>query len=297
MNTTTSPSGYGDQHVPASPWDIGARKPRRWIQHLYTPIKSAIEWLGALSLLILCLPLMLFLALLVKLTSKGPAFYCQRRVGKNGREYNLFKLRTMVKDAEKTSGIVWSKPGDPRITPIGRWLRTTHLDELPQLVNILCGHMSLIGPRPERPEIIKELERRYPHYRQRLRVKPGVTGLAQMLLPADTDVAGVRRKLAYDLYYVDRFSPMLDIRISISTFFYFSAEVAELWSRLAVMKHGKHVQRILDQLEREEPMPTDEETGMPSPNLIDREPATASERPGPILAASENRQTAESTAR
>jgi lipopolysaccharide/colanic/teichoic acid biosynthesis glycosyltransferase len=119
----------------------------------------------------------------------------------------------MFHDCEKKSGPLWSVPGDPRITPLGRFLRRTHLDELPQLWNVLCGEMSLVGPRPERPEFVPELERAVPHYRDRLLVRPGVTGLAQVQLPADTDLASVRRKLAYDLYYIRYINVWLDLRL------------------------------------------------------------------------------------
>jgi lipopolysaccharide/colanic/teichoic acid biosynthesis glycosyltransferase len=111
-------------------------------------------------------------------------------------------------------------PGDPRITWFGALLRATHLDELPQLLNVLRGDMSLIGPRPERPEFLPELERALPGYRKRLAVRPGVTGLAQVQLPADSDVDSVRRKLVYDLFYIERLSPWLDLRLLVCTLFY-----------------------------------------------------------------------------
>lgn len=168
-------------------------------------------------LLILVAPLVLLLALLVKLTSAGPAFYSQTRLGRQGRLFQLFKLRTMSHECEKQSGPRWCTPGDSRITPLGRWLRRTHLDELPQLWNVLRGEMSLVGPRPERPEFVSWLEQALPNYRERLLVRPGITGLAQVQLPPDTDLADVRRKLAYDRYYVYRFTPWLDLRILATT--------------------------------------------------------------------------------
>ena len=136
-------------------------------------------------------------AIVVKLTSRGPAFYTQIRLGQDGRAYAIYKLRTMTHDCEKLSGPQWSKKGDCRVTAVGRLLRRSHLDELPQLWNVLRGEMSLIGPRPERPEFVPRLERSLPHYRARLHVRPGVTGLAQVQLPPDTDLGSVRRKLAY----------------------------------------------------------------------------------------------------
>src|SRR5262249_18845124 len=153
------------------------------------------------------------------LTSRGPAFYTQARLGRNGRAYTLYKLRTMTHDCERHSGARWAMPGDPRVTPFGAFLRKTHLDELPQLWNVLRGDMSLVGPRPERPEFVPTLAQSIPHYRERLRVKPGVTGLAQVRLPADTDLESVRRKLAYDLYYVKHMGPWLDTRLVLCTLF------------------------------------------------------------------------------
>jgi len=225
---------------------VGPSEFRGWAIAAYVPLKTTVEWLVALLLLTMLLPLIGALALLVKLTSRGPAFYRQRRVGKNGRIYWMYKLRSMAHNCERSSGIVWSQPGDPRVTKVGRWLRDTHLDELPQLFNIISGSMTLIGPRPERPEIVPRLQTRYPTYRKRLLIKPGLTGLAQMRLPPDTEVAAVRMKLAHDFYYVDHISPLLDLRIAISTGMYFLAEVSRIWSRLAVRSEGVAVERLLE---------------------------------------------------
>jgi lipopolysaccharide/colanic/teichoic acid biosynthesis glycosyltransferase len=192
--------------APAPPF-VPPRKP------LYEACKLAGEFVFAAVLLALTAPVLLLAALLVKLTSRGPAFYAQTRVGKGGRPFTLYKLRTMRHDCEKESGARWSTPGDPRITRVGAFLRKTHLDELPQLWNVLRGDMSLVGPRPERPEFTPALERALPHYRDRLAVRPGVTGLAQVQLPPDTDLASVRRKLSYDLYYVRYRSLWLDLRL------------------------------------------------------------------------------------
>ena len=154
----------------------------------YVAWKPAAEFVFAFALLVLSSPVILLTAVLVKLTSRGPAFYSQFRLGKNGRPFLMFKLRTMYRDAECASGACWSIKGDPRVTPLGRFLRKTHLDELPQLWNVLRGDMSLVGPRPERPEFVPTLEKAVPGYRDRLLVKPGVTGLAQVRLEADTDL-------------------------------------------------------------------------------------------------------------
>jgi lipopolysaccharide/colanic/teichoic acid biosynthesis glycosyltransferase len=185
----------------------------RW----YLPLKAACEFVFALTLLILTLPLVALMAWLVKLTSRGPAFYKQKRVGQYGQQFTIVKLRTMVDNCESLTGPRWSIPGDPRVTRIGQFLRATHLDELPQLINVLRGEMSIIGPRPERPEFLPKLERSLPGYRNRLLVRPGVTGLAQVQLPADTDLESVRRKLRYDLFYVRWASPSLDLRILLCT--------------------------------------------------------------------------------
>jgi lipopolysaccharide/colanic/teichoic acid biosynthesis glycosyltransferase len=123
----------------------------------------------------------------------------------------------MYHDCERTSGPRWSTAGDPRVTAFGRFLRKTHLDELPQLWNVLRGEMSLIGPRPERPEFVAELERVIPGYRTRLNVRPGITGLAQVQLPPDEEIEGVSRKVAYDLYYIAHASPQMDLRILVAT--------------------------------------------------------------------------------
>src|SRR5262249_46262461 len=132
----------------------------------------------------------------------------------------IYKIRSMYQNAESDGGARWCKLGDPRITPVGRVLRKTHIDELPQLWNVLRGEMSLVGPRPERPEFVPQLEQAIPRYRARLRVRTGLTGLAQVQLPPDSDLASVRRKLAYDLYYVERGGLWLDVRLLFCTAFH-----------------------------------------------------------------------------
>jgi exopolysaccharide biosynthesis polyprenyl glycosylphosphotransferase len=160
--------------------------------------------------------LMLLIALTIRLTSPGPVLYRQVRVGKDGKEFVLIKFRTMVRDAEK-SGPVWSDKGDMRVTPIGRILRHTHLDELPQLWNVLKGDMSFIGPRPERPEFVVELERAVPYYPLRHLVRPGVSGWAQINYRYGASVDDATRKLAYDLYYIKHRNHMLDLKIGLKT--------------------------------------------------------------------------------
>jgi lipopolysaccharide/colanic/teichoic acid biosynthesis glycosyltransferase len=199
-------------------------------RHWYVPCKTAIDFVAAAVLMAFAAPVIALAALLVKLTSRGPAFYTQTRVGRNGRLFTIYKIRTMVDKCESLTGPRWSMPGDPRITRLGYILRVTHLDELPQLVNVLRGDMSLIGPRPERPEFVPELERALPCYRERLAVQPGVAGLAQVQLPADTDLESVRKKLAYDLYYIRHLSPGLDLRILCCTALY-ALGIPFRWSR------------------------------------------------------------------
>jgi lipopolysaccharide/colanic/teichoic acid biosynthesis glycosyltransferase len=184
----------------------------------YTRTKRLAELLFALTLLVLTAPILLVVMVLVKLTSRGPALYSQTRVGLNGKPFTLYKVRSMTVQAESLTGATWCKPGDNRVTFLGRWLRRTHLDELPQLWNILKGDMSLIGPRPERPEFVPQLEQALPLYRHRLVVRPGLTGLAQVQLPPDTDLESVRRKLAHDLFYVQHVTWWLDFRVLSGTF-------------------------------------------------------------------------------
>lgn len=196
-------------------------EPVRPLRHRwYPPCKALLDFLLAALISLPALPVVLLAALAVKLTSRGPAFYTQTRIGRNGRPFAIYKLRSMVHNCESLTGPRWSIPGDPRVTPVGWFLRTSHLDELPQLLNVLCGDMSLIGPRPERPEFLPELERELPAYAQRLAVRPGVTGLAQVQLPPDTDLGSVRRKLAHDLYYIRHLSPWLDLRLLACTALY-----------------------------------------------------------------------------
>jgi lipopolysaccharide/colanic/teichoic acid biosynthesis glycosyltransferase len=208
-------SGSVGERGPQSAPRCGPAGPHGW--DWYPSCKAALDYLLALALFAALLPVMLVTMALVKLTSVGPVIYTQKRVGRNGRPFVIYKIRTMAYDCERLTGPTWSSARDPRVTALGRFLRRTHLDELPQLWNVLRGEMSLVGPRPERPEIIAQLERVVPLYRDREGVRPGVTGLAQVQLPPDTDVAGVRRKLACDLYYIRDLGFWLDLRIVLST--------------------------------------------------------------------------------
>jgi lipopolysaccharide/colanic/teichoic acid biosynthesis glycosyltransferase len=211
----------------------------------YRPYKRAGEFTAALVLFVLTAPLVLVLAALVKLTSRGPAFYTQTRIGQNGRLFTIYKLRTMVHDCESLTGPRWSIPGDPRVTRLGQFLRRSHLDELPQLINVLRGEMSLIGPRPERPEFLPALERAVPLYRERLAVRPGVTGLAQVHLAADTAIDNVRRKLTYDLFYIQHLSPWLDLRILCGTVFSTLGDPFQLLHKLAVVPRPEVIEHTV----------------------------------------------------
>ena len=176
----------------------------------------AMRVLGGL-LLIPASPLIVLLAVLVRCTSPGPGLLRQVRVGKGGREFVMYKIRTMYQNAEDATGPVWCKQADARITCCGRLLRFLHLDELPQLINIVRGEMDLIGPRPERPEFVSRLVDQIPNYAERLAVLPGVTGLAQINLPPDENIDCVRRKLVLDLEYIDIATPGVDLRILLCT--------------------------------------------------------------------------------
>jgi len=198
----------------------------------YAPLLRVLDCIFALFLLLLSLPIILLGAILVKLTSRGPALYSQTRLGLGGKPFRLYKLRTMVHECESVSGPCWSTPEDPRVTPLGRILRRTHIDELPQFWNVLRGDLGLVGPRPERPEIVPALEEAIPGYRERLRIRPGLTGLAQIQLPGDTDLNSVRRKLACDLYYIHQGTLGLYFAIILGTGFYLLGVPFRLTSKI-----------------------------------------------------------------
>ena len=176
-------------------------------------VKVFIDYFISISALIIGLPLWMFIAVLIKLDSKGPVFYRQERVGKGGKIFKVFKFRSMVNDAEKRSGPVWAGRNDSRVTRLGRYLRKSRMDEIPQLLNVLRGEMSIVGPRPERPVFVKELRKMYPFYQKRLTIKPGLTGWAQVKLEYDTDMESVANKLRYDFFYIENQSTFLDLEI------------------------------------------------------------------------------------
>jgi lipopolysaccharide/colanic/teichoic acid biosynthesis glycosyltransferase len=199
-------------------------------------------------LTVVALPIMALCAIAVKLASRGPAFYTQTRVGRHGQTFTIYKLRTMIHNCESLTGPRWCVPGDPRVTRLGWFLRVTHLDELPQLLNVLRGEMALVGPRPERPEFIPQLEKALPAYRQRMIVRPGVTGLAQVKLPPDTDLDSVRRKLAHDLYYIERLSLWLDLRLLAGTALYAAGVKPHVTGRLIGIPDSAAIERAMHPL-------------------------------------------------
>lgn len=214
-------------------------------------VKWVVEWPLALVLLVVSVPMMLVLAVVLKMTSEGPITYSQVRLGLNGRTFRILKFRTMTHGCEALTGPVWSIAGDPRVTKVGRWLRDTHLDELPQLWNVLRGEMSLIGPRPERPEIAAQIERWLPQFRERLRVRPGIAGLAQVCLPPDADLHTVRRKLTYDLRYIRSMGVVLDARIAVATVLHMVSQGLNAVARSLVRTRGE-----VPTIEHKEPAPT-----------------------------------------
>jgi lipopolysaccharide/colanic/teichoic acid biosynthesis glycosyltransferase len=207
------------QLAPASVDLPGAPPPPR-IRRRSDVAQRALDILIGAVVLAVAAPVVGLAMLIVKLTSRGPAIYTQTRLGRFGRPFIIYKIRSMAHNCEKQSGVKWSTRGDARVTWVGRILRKTHVDELPQLINILRGDMSLVGPRPERPEIVSALEQVLAGYRDRLAVRPGLTGLAQVQLPPDTDLDSVRRKLRYDLHYAANGSVWMDFRLLISTAFH-----------------------------------------------------------------------------
>lgn len=169
---------------------------------------------------LVAVPTIVVLWFAIRMTSPGPGLYSQTRVGRNSRPYRIYKLRTMQHDCERSTGARWCINDDPRVTPLGRVLRKLHLDELPQLWNVLRGDMSMVGPRPERPEFVGPLSIELPDYSRRHRVRPGVTGLAQIQLPADSSIETVRNKIVLDQSYISNRSLWLDIKILLGTMMY-----------------------------------------------------------------------------
>ncbi|MCS7466987.1 sugar transferase [Stieleria sp. ICT_E10.1] len=195
----------------------------------YFRAKPLVEWAITASLMVVAIPIMAIVAFIVLVCDGRPLFYRQVRVGKNGKNFRIWKFRTMRTGAEKNTGPVWSSPNDSRVTRSGRWLRCCHLDELPQLINVLAGEMSLVGPRPERPEFVTTLAEEVPGYLRRTRVRPGITGLAQLKLGYDESIVGIPQKVACDLQYIRTASLFQDLKLLAATLPYIAGQ---LWFKL-----------------------------------------------------------------
>jgi exopolysaccharide biosynthesis polyprenyl glycosylphosphotransferase len=181
--------------------------------------KRLIDVVVSIVILTVSSPLWIFVAIAIKLNSSGPLVYSQERVGKNGKVFRMHKFRSMYQDAESRTGPVWATTNDPRITPVGRFLRKTRLDEIPQFYDVVKGHMSLVGPRPERPHFVESLSKEIPLYKRRLSVKPGITGWAQIKQGYDTSIDDVKSKVRYDLFYIENMSFRMDIKILLMTIY------------------------------------------------------------------------------
>ncbi len=183
----------------------------------YLFAKRSIDIIFGLFGLILLSPLILIVAILIKLDSEGPVFYLQERVGKKGKIFKIYKFRTMKKDAEEKTGPAWATENDPRITYIGRMLRKTKIDEIPQFINLIMGNMSLVGSRPERPCFVDKFKEYIPGYERRLDVLPGITGIAQLRNGYDENARKLIRKLRFEITYIKKMSLSMDIKLIIET--------------------------------------------------------------------------------
>ncbi len=181
--------------------------------------KRIMDILVSLIILVVTIPVTLVTSILIKLESDGPVLYKQKRSGQDGKEFDMYKFRSMRNDAEKASGPVWSQKDDPRITKVGKFIRKVRIDEIPQMINVLKGEMSLVGPRPERPFFVEKLSQEIPFYKKRLKVKPGVTGWAQVKHKYDESIEDVKTKLKYDLFYIENMSLRMDMKILFRTIF------------------------------------------------------------------------------
>jgi exopolysaccharide biosynthesis polyprenyl glycosylphosphotransferase len=176
-----------------------------------------IDMMGSALGLILTAPISLLTAIAVKLDSPGPVLYCQERVGKNESTFLVYKFRSMLNNAETKTGPVWAAGNDPRVTRVGRLIRKLRIDEIPQMINVLKGEMSFVGPRPERPFFVSKLKQNIPYYHLRFSVKPGITGWAQISYPYGSSEDDATEKLQYDLYYIKNISPLFDLQIIFET--------------------------------------------------------------------------------
>ncbi len=182
-------------------------------------LKRVIDLLIGFVGLLICIPIWVFVAIFIKLDSHGPIFYRQERMGKEGNIFYIIKFRSMISDAEAITGPIWAGTEDQRVTSFGRLLRRFHFDETPQLINIIKGDMSVVGPRPERPYFVEKLKETYPFYHRRFKIRPGVTGWSQINQPFDINVKDVHQKLKFDFFYIENMSLRLDINILLKTIF------------------------------------------------------------------------------
>lgn len=180
-------------------------------------LKRLMDIFISFLILVLSSPITLLTAVAIKIDSKGPVFFKQERLGQNGKPFNVIKFRSMIQDAEKYTGPVWSKKDDPRVTRMGKFVRKVRIDEIPQMFNVLKGEMSLVGPRPERAYFVEKLSQEIPYYRRRLKVRPGVTGWAQIKHKYDESIEDVKIKLKYDLFYIENMSLRMDFKILLRT--------------------------------------------------------------------------------
>ena len=182
-------------------------------------LKRAIDVLVSFLILTITFPVMIVTAIAIKVDSKGSVFFIQKRCGMNGEVFRMIKFRSMFADAEKRTGPVWSSKDDPRITPLGKIIRKLRIDEIPQFINVLKGDMSVVGPRPERPFFVEMLSEEIPYYKRRLKVRPGITGWAQVKHKYDESIEDVKIKLRYDLFYIENMSLRMDFKIIFRTIF------------------------------------------------------------------------------
>ncbi len=182
-------------------------------------LKRLLDIFVSLTILFITLPITLITSVLIKIDSEGKIFFTQERCGINGKIFKMIKFRSMRKDAEKLTGPVWSQKDDPRITKIGKLIRKVRIDEIPQMINVLKGEMSIVGPRPERPYFVEMLSKEIPYYKRRLKVRPGITGWAQVKHKYDESIEDVKIKLRYDLFYIENMSLRMDFKILFRTVF------------------------------------------------------------------------------
>jgi exopolysaccharide biosynthesis polyprenyl glycosylphosphotransferase len=222
------------KYVPEA-WFLESKRFRIFEINFMARIKRLMDILFSFLILALSLPFWPFIALAIKINSRGPLIYKQKRIGKNEAVFSLYKFRSMIDKAE-TDRAVWADENDKRIIFVGKVMRKLHLDELPQLLNVLKGEMSLVGPRPERPEFVQELKAKISYYSFRHIMKPGLTGWAQVNFPYASSVGESQEKLEYDLYYISRVNLLLDIRIFLKTV---KAVIFGRKSKKGVEKHKK----------------------------------------------------------